>query len=534
MITLFLNELIKALKKTQSHKELIKRFIDKKFPLYVGNIRGSVLSSVICDLKNYTKGDIVVVFPTEKEAGLFFNDTRLMDDDVIRFSSWETLPFSEDSPSSRISGDRISAICSILGKKKGTKHIITTSLKGYLSYLPPAEFLKSYIINIRKGHEIDIQNLEVKLQESGYLRVPRVSVHGEFALRGEVLDIFMYGMDEAVRVVFSFDEVEEIKYFDPFTQSSTGKTDEISLVPSREIIWNDELIKKLSEKSLITDEKKEQLGEFRTAKGEEYFFPFAFEDKNIITDYSGENVTVIYVDSELLDNSRKSIEKEYTELYRRAGGRKLNPIPPEELLPDYEKAFSKEERKIVLPILGNSDISNLIRYNYEPGRSFFGNFQFVKDEFTRLLESGYRIYLFSSSDSQKVRIESILKDFDINVVSGSISSGFVLPDLKIMAIQENEIFGRKKRVPSSVKKSTSQVIDSFVDLNPGDHVVHINYGIGRFLGIDRIKAAGTERDYIQLEYAEEETIFIPIEQVNLVQRYIGSEGSSPRLDRIGG
>ena len=534
MITLFLNELLKALRNTQPHKELIKRFTGKKFPLFIGNIRGAVLSSVMCDLKNYSKGDILVVLPTEKEAGIFFQDTRILDENAVRFPSWETLPYSEDSPSPKISGERISAISRILGKGKGEKKIIVSSLKAYLSYLPPADFLSEYIIKIRKKSEIDIQLLERKLQESGYLRVPRVSVHGEFALRGEVLDIFMHGTDEAVRIVFDFDEVEEIKFFDPFSQSSTGKTDEISIVPCREIIWQDQLIERLSEKSLITDEQKEKLYEFKTVKGEEYFFPFAFEEKSLITDYAGENAAVVFVDSELLENSSHALEKEYTELYRRAGGRKLNPVSPEELLPDYGKAFSALKRKIILPILGNSDIADQIRYNYEPGRSFFGNFQYVKEEFSRLLDTGYKVYLFSSSDSQKVRIENILKDFDINVISGSISSGFVLPGLKIMAVQENEIFGRKKRIPSSVKKSTSQVIDSFVDLNPGDYVVHINYGIGRFLGIDRIKAAGTERDYIELEYADEETIFIPIEQVNLVQRYIGSEGSSPRLDRIGG
>ena len=534
MITLFLNELIKGLKKTVPHKELIKRFIDREFPIIIGNIRGAVLSSVVCDLKNYTKGDIIVVLPTEREASIFYQDSKILDTDAIRFSSWETLPYSDDSPSSAVCGSRISSIGNILGKKKGVKNIIVTSLKGYLSYLPPKEYLKDYIITLTINREIDIQVLENKLTESGYLRVPRVSVHGEFALRGEVLDIFMHGMDEAVRIVFSFDEVEEIKYFDPFTQSSTGKTDEISIIPAKEIIWNDELIEKLSSVSLLTDEKKEQLTEFRTAKGEEYFFPFAFEKKSLLTDYSGDNSTVVFVDSEMLDSSRKSIEKEYIELYRRGGGRKINPIPPEDLLPDYKSAFENTARNIILPVLGNSDINGLIRYNYEPGRSFFGNFQYLKEEFARLIETGYNIYLFSSSDTQKTRMESILKDFDIKVISGSISSGFVLPDLKIMAIQENEIFGRKKRIPSSVKKSTSQVIDSFVELNPGDYVVHINYGIGRFIGIDRIKAAGTERDYIQLEYAEEETIFTPIEQVNLVQRYIGSEGSNPRLDRLGG
>ena len=104
----------------------------------------------------------------------------------------------------------------------------------------------------------------------------------------------------------------------------------------------------------------------------------------------------------------------------------------------------------------------------------------------------------------------------------------------MIAIQENEIFGRRKRTAASVKKVKSKVIDTFVELNQGDFIVHINYGIGQFKMIERIKAGGTERDYIQLLYADEETVFIPIEQVNLIQRYIGQEGKAPRLDKLGG
>ena len=106
-------------------------------------------------------------------------------------------------------------------------------------------------------------------------------------------------------------------------------------------------------------------------------------------------------------------------------------------------------------------------------------------------------------------------------------------DEKILVIQENEIFGRKKNTPKSIRKVNSKPIDTFVDLTPGDYIVHVNYGIGLFKGIERVKAMGTERDYIKLEYADEEIAFVPIEQVNMVQRYIGSENEKPRLDRIG-
>jgi transcription-repair coupling factor (superfamily II helicase) len=126
---------------------------------------------------------------------------------------------------------------------------------------------------------------------------------------------------------------------------------------------------------------------------------------------------------------------------------------------------------------------------------------------------------------------SVVKN--LTVISAPLSAGFSLPGAKFMLVQEGEIFGRIKRRPKSLKTVKSAVIDTFVELNPGDYVVHVNYGIGRFKGIERIKAMGFERDYIQIEYLDEEMVFVPIEQVNLVQRYIGNEGEAPRLDRLG-
>ena len=142
-----------------------------------------------------------------------------------------------------------------------------------------------------------------------------------------------------------------------------------------------------------------------------------------------------------------------------------------------------------------------------------------------------------------MRIRELLKDViddnpnekaSVEIEPLAVSAGFCVNEIKLLVIQENEIFGRRKAVPKAIKKGVkSSVIDTFVELNPGDYVVHVNYGIGRFKGIERIKSLGNERDYITLEYAGEDFVYVPIEQVNLVQRYIGSEGETPHLDRIG-
>jgi transcription-repair coupling factor (superfamily II helicase) len=118
-------------------------------------------------------------------------------------------------------------------------------------------------------------------------------------------------------------------------------------------------------------------------------------------------------------------------------------------------------------------------------------------------------------------------------VVAPLSSGFALPQSKLLLVAEAEIFGRRARQPKSLKTARTEAIDTFVELEPDDYVVHIQYGIGIFKGIERIRALGRERDYVKLEYAGEETVFVPIEQANLVQRYIGNEGAPPRLDKLG-
>ena len=168
----------------------------------------------------------------------------------------------------------------------------------------------------------------------------------------------------------------------------------------------------------------------------------------------------------------------------------------------------------------------------------------MKDELTKLMQDKWRVFIYTDNENQQLRLHQIFKDFielddskkdlyPVCLIPKPISAGFVLPQAKILVIQENEIFGRRKYIPKTVNKAKSKAIDTFVELNPGDYIVHVNWGIGLFHGIERVKAMGNERDYIKLEYADNEFAFVPIEQVNLVQRYIGNEGEKPKLDRIG-
>ncbi|MEW5814540.1 MAG: transcription-repair coupling factor [Spirochaetota bacterium] len=540
MITLFLKKLTQSLHSYKPYTEIIQLLANRVFPFEVEGPKGAFLGLLLAELHNYTQGPALVVVPTEREAKELADDIALATPHVSYFPWIELIPYQGAIPQALVLGQRVWNLVKLL---QNEKILLITTLRGLLFPVAHKDFIRSKLLKLASGDKLDPERLRYTLSELDYNRVPRVSVIGEFALRGEVLDIFLPGDEEAIRVVFEFDTIEEIKRFNPITQDSTEKLESVTIYPAREILWTDECISALSSyfQTLIPDKGKEaedlieELKRRRTCRDEELFHTLCFPDRGSLLDYLPTESVVFFIDYERLVAGAEIIQKEYRELFtQRKDRRKIDPAP-EKVLFEFQVLAGRKKNKVIFPTIRNSTPTFPVKTIICEGpRSFFGNMVYLKEELSHLVKSGYSISIFAESESQALRIEHLLKDFPLQVIPQHISGGFSVPDLKIMAIQENEIFGRRKRVPQSVRKAKSRVIDTFVDLSPGDLVVHINYGIGKFKGIDRIKAAGTERDYIQVEYADEETIFIPIEQVNLIQRYIGSEGATPRLDKIGG
>ena len=538
MRTLFINEIISKLKKTPEFKALVNRFGRGPFPLDLEGTEGIFRHLVVHILFELQKNPFLLVYPLNKEMEDARRDWELFETANANFPEWNTILYGGVKPQQKVQGERLTALGALL---RGEKLLVSTSLRGFLGPLPPPEWLRKRIITLGVGDSFDPVNLEETLSFYGYDRVPRVSVHGEFALRGEVLDVFLPGRNEAVRIVFDFDEIEAIKLFSPGDQSSTGQIGEINLYPAQEALWEAERIEGLRiwlETREAPEEEVHKIIQTLEETGDcpngELLFPLSFSEPGRLQDYFPPEAPILFAGQERLQNVYEVRKKEAYELFFRQPGIQGILPKPDMLIRNFQGEQNRSSRGIRFFDIRDQGEDRRLKFNYEGPRSFFGNMNYLKEELVRLEEAGYRIGIFAESESQAARIQHILHEFAVEVIPQGISHGFSLPNLKLMVIQENEIFGRKRRAIQSVRKAKSQMIDTFVELNPGDLVVHINYGIGRFLGIDRIKTASTERDYIKLEYADEETIFIPIEQVNLVQRYIGNEGRAMGLDRIGG
>ncbi|MDR1177222.1 MAG: transcription-repair coupling factor, partial [Spirochaetaceae bacterium] len=574
-----------------------------RFPLEIEGAEGSLRAMLAALLYRKRPALIVAVTPTDREAEDLCVDLAGFSVPVLRFPWWGTMPYREMAPLSAVFGERSAALSHIL---EGGKGIVVLPQRAFLTPLPPPEYFKSLLYTLEEGGAIDTGALAARLVSLGYTRVPKVQVPGEFALRGEVFDVFMGGDERAFRLLFDYDRLESIKAFDPIDQSGQERLTKLTIRPLKEVIWSDGRIEAL-EKNLASCEEFSQGGkailedliERRTMAGEELFFPLAFDSSAnpggqpaTILDYMGSDSVLVFMERERLENAQSALRKEYENLYIRArrgfsdapeqghkdrkvkdkshkggkdkgkgkggapggsgrgdatgsprgvpgrDGNKPREVPaPSRILLDFAgMAASAGKKTVSFMDMREKPAAGVLRLTLscDSARSFFGNINYLKEEFASLSRQGWKLLVAAESDAQALRLLELLKDTQsLEVITLPLSAGFALPDIKLMVVQENEIFGRRKRPLRSLKTVRSAVIDTFVELNPGDYVVHVNYGIGLFKGIERVKALGHERDYVKLEYSGEETVFVPIEQVNLVQRYIGSEGGAPRLDKIG-
>jgi len=555
MNTLSFPEILQKICACKPLSALFTAVNNAKFPIDIEGSEGSLNALIITQIYRITGDKVFVIVPHEDAADSLMLDLACSGVSCVKFPWWGSTLYRELTPQAAVFGERVKSL-SALETHKG---IVIITQRGLLSPIPPIDYLKSLFISIKPGGKIDTISLSKTLVSYGYTRVPRVTVHGEFALRGEVLDLFMGGDEQAQRVLFDFDTVENIKYFDPVMQNTgSEKLRELLIRPMKEVVWTDERIDVLEKKLSQCKEFKnggskiiEDLYLNRCVKGEEMFFPLAFEKQGSLIDYAllSPASVLFLLDRERLDNTHENLMRENSGLYSRALRDKCEYPLPERLLLNFNdliNGYSKVSQRIIsmrsIKTTAKEGV-NHFELPSEPARSFFGNINYLKEEFSSLLAAGWSITVAAESQVQAERIKTVLEsDIDgsssvikkqLSITANPLTAGFSLPDIKFMLVQENEIFGRRKRIPHSLKTVRSRPIDTFVEITPGDFIVHVNHGIGLFKGIERLKAMDNERDYIKIEYAGEETVFVPVEQLNLVQRYIGNEGLPPRLDTLG-
>lgn len=544
----------------------------------LAELKGSAPAYLLSRLLPEIAGPCLIITADTESAEEILRELRFYargKEPVLYFPAWDTAPFEQASPHPDIIGQRLNVMARLM---EGSARTVVAPLAALIQRILPKQTLSQVYQYLVVGEEVAHEELLGKLVNLGYAHVPLVEDRGTFSVRGGILDIFPPDLPAPVRIEFFGDFVDTIRTFDPVTQRSLHPLTELVLLPSREIVLSEERMKEFSARlkkrcddlGLAADRRRgllEQLQNSFFPAGIEYLQPLFHPDLETLFDYTGPDPLVVLVDPAALDSAEEQFGAELAAAELRAIERDVimcDPtglfLSPEEL----EKLFTSR-RRLAIPCLeitepessgttfrfATADNSDL-KLDLSPDSEAV--LKPLVEKISDWLEEKQRVIIACHQRGQTERLHEILahyplplsisersfpierfrRDGKVDILTGEISRGFRLQDDGLVVIAEEEIFGprTKRRGLSEIRKK--QILTSLAELKPGDYMVHLDFGVGVYQGLQHISLQGSEGDFLLLEYAGNDKLYLPVDRINLVQRYIGAEGTEPRLDRLGG
>jgi transcription-repair coupling factor (superfamily II helicase) len=491
---------------------------------------------------------------------------------VMEFPAWDCLPYDRVSPNAAVVAQRMTAL-SRLTRVKGRDRpsVLLTTVNAALQRVPAGEFVATHALSVAPGNVIGMQGVIDWLELNGYVRASTVREPGDYAVRGGILDLYPPGLDMPVRLDFFGDALETIRVFDAQTQRSEEQLRGLDLVPVAEFQLITETIRRfrtgyVAEFGATTpdDLLYEAVSEGRRYSGMEHWLPLFHSKLETIFDYlpgtalalehlaedaAHERFTQI---ADYYDARREALKQGVTPVYK--------PLPAERLY--LGEAEWKERLEISalarltpfsVPDVGVVDIGarqgrNFAAERAEPGANVFEG---VTAHVLSLQAAGKRVAIALWSEGARERMNHVLADHRLHNLSPAanwpqasalpkhtvalavlgIESGFETDDVAI--VSEQDILGDRLVRPRRAQRRAENFIAEATSLAPGDLVVHVDHGIGRFSGLQAIEAAGAPHDCLEIHYAGGDKLFLPVENVDLLSRY-GSEETAVDLDRLGG
>ena len=551
------NELYEKFSNTRNYKK-IKSFLNKNKSFSV-SLQSSLNKLLVSDfISQYKK--IIIVTETEQNALRYKNDfKKLFDKDTVIFPYCESSPYDTNIPDLYIYEKQINIL-----QNADSYPVIILPVKAFFEKFPDNEFFNINKINFNVDDEINLSELSEKLISFGYKKVSSVTDIGEFSIRGDTADI--YGLNEnPLRIELWGDTITDLRYFNPDTQRSISKTKTAQILPVSKFIRNDKLPQLLndgcsnafSKKISACDEEqkvffKQKYEEIKNLISEKvdfegiYYFDTVFNPKmksffEIISD----DFYIIFDEYSELKNRIKQISSLLDKKYEE------NLLLPQTLPLDRPKHtniqdfinFTKNFKKIYFDNFLSEEFNNTIEFQYSVPPIFSGNLHNAAEYITDKKNENYKIII---STNYQQRIEEILKEFEISVsedfslqndiyiTSAISSSGTVADDAKIIILTDRELFNKRSEEITVSKKRYRREKRNENEIKPDDYVVHQIHGIGIFRGMSKLEFDGEEKDYLLVEYAGKDKLYIPAEQISFLTLYRGSGAVKPTLSKMGG
>lgn len=551
----------------------ISEFLNLSIPtgpgqhLRLTNLHQDSLSLALNQLSNSYEDTILVVTPdnlmaNRLEAALKFFSPNLT---ILNFPDWETLPYDHFSPHQDIISQRLATLARLHDVKRALLLVPITTL---MQRIVPNNYIQATSLCITCGEKKSIEDLRKNLQLGGYHCVSQVLTHGEYAVRGSILDIFPMGSDLPFRIDFADDEIDSIRHFDPETQRSIEKIEKINLLPAREFPLSESAINFFRQQwrenfigNPLNCPLYEAVSEGRTPPGIEYYLPLFFSQTQLLLDYLSKKTLILQINN--VQSSAESFWKEIYQRYEQLRHDIERPIlAPKQLYVDVDSLFThlKEFPKISLqqasgPVVDahhslvkdfpNLSVDHKLEQPLEHLQSFLN--QFLKNSEARVLfcveSAGRREVLLDllnkfSIDAHRCETwqEFLNTSEPISIVIAPLEEGFYLEKPPLALISETQLFGSQiiqKRQTKTKILDARTIIRNLAELTEGNPVVHIDHGVGRYRGLQHLKIDDQENEFLIVEYAGKAKLYVPVASLNLISRYSGSDSEHAPLHQLG-
>ncbi len=513
------------------------------------------------------QGQSLIIVPTETRAKRMASDLSFFsrDREIYVLPDEEHVFLKYEARNHDQTMERLKALKAL---RTGAPVIVIAPVSAAIKKITPHGFFEEKVLKINLGDDLDMDRVKETLRQLGYERTGVVDSRGQYSVRGGILDVYTPDGAYPYRIELFGTEVDSIRTFDIDTQRSVENLKYVEIYPAEQILLEKDMFEKASarlrkeytaaasrmeKKSPETAEKlrqrRDQLCEYieQTANVQllENYIHYFYDETEYLWDYMSDGCIMIDDPDriyETLDLRTREMKEDFQVLLERG-----QVIPKDTALladrNDFLKVYEKKNVAVFTPfpkaVAGVSRFDQVYNLQSRQTLSFSGKMNVLETELKSYVKKGYRVTIVCSS---KERLSNLQEFADriglsgkIRFEQGNLTSGIDLPTEKVCYISDRDIFATSKTSRKKKRfKDKGQKIQSFADMRQGDFVVHENHGIGKFLGIEQLTVQGEKKDYIKIKYAGDDMLYVPVEQMDIVQKYIGNDAASPKLNKLSG
>ncbi len=565
------NFLVDPLKNLGSYNSLLKDIQNTVTPISTYGIVDESLGHFVYSLKLHTDKQILLISYDEVRARKLYEDIKnLGDKEVMYFPKREVLFYDIDAFSYERSNQRLNVISKLMEDKE---LIVVTSLDSLLDKILVKSIFDKYTQSIDLESVIDLQMLIQNFVELGYERVSMIEGIGQFSIRGGIIDFFPPNNENPFRIELFDDTIDSIRIFDLSSQRTLESIQKVFVPPVKEILiapeFNQELIANFEkefkaalskDKSVINEDKfykyLELLKESIYMSNRDMIIPYIPEEYlTSIFDFFRDDALIILDEPRRIEDRAKNLKRDFLMKF-------TDLLEVGEALPshsnivyDYNDLLPKIREKVVVTNSGFLKGDHLFNpkaihnFSVKSMTNYHNKMELLKEDLNHYKYRGYKIVILSGTEERGLRLKETLDGLDvvsnystttdgeiksnqIIITSGSIANGFEYPNLKFIVLSDNEIFGASKRKTKKTRKKSKNKTINISDLKPGNYVVHEIHGIGQYEGIVQLNIQGIKKDYLTIRYKGKDKLYLPVDQMNLIQKYIGSDALKPKVNKL--